>query len=83
MLAHAIVYILVYRERVIIVLGTIHPSLGDIQVHAIITRFRNSHSVIFEGLNIKLHSQSLMNTEVNPMPLALAPPRYGHLRFQR
>lgn len=57
MLAHAIVYIFVYRERIIIVLGTVHPALGDIQVHGIITRFRNSHSVMFEGLNVKLHSQ--------------------------
>jgi hypothetical protein len=57
MLPHAIVYILVYRERIIIVLGTVHPGIGHIQVHAIITRFRNSHSVIFEGLNVKLHSQ--------------------------
>jgi len=57
MLAHAIVNVLVYRERTIVVLGTVHPSFGDIQVYAIITRFRNSHSVMFKGLNVKLYSQ--------------------------
>jgi hypothetical protein len=57
MLAHAIVNVLVYRERIIVVLGTVHPSLGDVQVHAIIPRFMNSHSIIFKGLNVKLHSQ--------------------------
>jgi hypothetical protein len=54
MLAHAIVKILVDRERIVIVLGTVHPTLGDVQVHAIIPRFRNSHSVIFKGLILEI-----------------------------
>ena len=57
MLAHAIVNVLVYRERIIVVLGTVHPILGNVQVHTIIPRFRNLHSVFFEGLIFKLHSQ--------------------------
>jgi hypothetical protein len=57
MLAHAIVNILVYRKRIIVVLGTVHPILGDVQVHAVVTRFGDSHSVIFKGLDVKVHSQ--------------------------
>ena len=85
MLAHAIIYILVYREKIVVVFGAVHPSLGDIQVHAIITRFRYSHSVMFEGLNVNLQSALRLstNTEVNSIPLDLAPLRCGRLRFQR
>lgn len=57
MLAHAIINFLVYRERVIVVLGAVHPTLGDVQVHTIIPRFGNSHSVFFKGLIVRLHSQ--------------------------
>ena len=57
MLAHAIVNVLVYWERIIVVLGTVHPILGDVQVHTIIPRFRDLHSVFFKGLMFKLHGQ--------------------------
>jgi hypothetical protein len=52
-LAHAIIEILVYRKGIIVVFGSIHPILGDVQVHAIIPRFRNSHSVVFKRLIAK------------------------------
>jgi len=48
--AHTIVKILVYRERIIIVLRSIHPDLGDVQVHAVITGLRNSHPVFCKWL---------------------------------
>ena len=57
MLAHAIVNVLVYRERIIVVLGAVHPILGDVQVHTIIPRFRDLHAVFFKGLMFKLHGQ--------------------------
>jgi hypothetical protein len=53
MLAHTVVEILVYRERIIIVLRSIHPDLGDVQVHAVITGLRNSHPVFCKWLIVK------------------------------
>jgi hypothetical protein len=57
MLTHAFINVLVYRERIVVVLGTVHPGLGDVQVHAIKPRFWNSHSVIFKRLDVKMHNQ--------------------------
>jgi hypothetical protein len=83
-LAHAIIKLLVYWERIIVVLGTVHPSLGDVQVHAIIPRFRNLHSVLFKGLNeVAQSARRSTNIVADPMPSGLAPPRCGHLHFQR
>ena len=61
MLAHAIIKILVHGERIIVVLGSIHPIFGDVQVHAVIPRFRNTHSVVFQRLSIqpKVNSKQL------------------------
>ena len=43
--------------RIIVVFRTVHPILGDVQVHTIIPRFRDLHSVFFKGLIFKLHGQ--------------------------
>ena len=53
MLAHAIIKVLVYGERIIVVLGSIHPIFGYVQVHAVIPRFWNTHSVVFQRLIIQ------------------------------
>jgi hypothetical protein len=50
MLAHAIIKALAYWKRIIVVLGSIHPNFRDVQVHAVIPRFRNTHSVAFQRL---------------------------------
>lgn len=84
MLAHAIIKPLVYWERIIVVLGTVHPTLGQVQVHAIIPGFRNLHSVLFKGLDeVAQSARQLTNIVAFPMPSALALPRCGHLRFQQ
>jgi hypothetical protein len=55
MLAHAMIKGLVYRKRTIVVLGTIHPALRDVQVYTVVPRFWNSHSIFFKGLRVELY----------------------------
>ena len=68
MLAHAVIKSLIYRERIVVVLGSVHPTLRDVQVYAVITRLGDLHSVFFEGLNAQTVSLTA-KTNVTTIPL--------------
>ncbi len=71
MLAHSIIKSLVYLERIVVVLRTVHPALRDVQVYGVIPRLGDLHSIFFEGLHAQ--TVSLTGDELHHQPLTLRP----------